>query len=260
MAFNRFAGGLLEAHLDDTHPRLWMDQFLEPLEIDIPDTVDYCSKVTKWEMDGNDEVGDCVIACIDHARVGLSTYAAGKALKSWGTDLSKETYFGLTGGQDTGLNIQDTLGKWRNEGLNGEEILAFGALRPGTWNRPERVKAMTLFGGLILGGPLPESAEEQFPGPWEPVPGSPIAGGHCTWACAESRKKDEIRIISWGAAVPSNKAFFMDYVSEAWVIITQDFIDQEGKSPSGLDLQGLNEELASLTSQSNPLGLKKAKK
>jgi len=265
MPFNRFAGGLLPPHPNETHPRLYMNALLAPVRLEaIPDTVDFCSEVTSWDMDGNDGAGDCVVAGADHARVALGTYA-GNPVQSWGRQGCLDIYSELsgynqqTGENDTGLNIQDFLGRWRRDGFNGSKILGFGALQPGSWTRAERVKALYTFGGLLLGGGLPESAEEQFPGPWEHVAGSPTAGGHCTWTAAEFRTRDELRIVSWGEAVPSSKAFFMDYLSrqgEAWVIVTEDFIEKNGQNPSGFDLQAMNDALASLTRERNPLGLK----
>lgn len=268
MSFTRYRGGRLPPHPDDTHPRLWVDDFLSPMRASIPDTISWAGGITDWGMDLNDQLGDCGIAGADHWQMAWSQAASGSHA-SWGDALVQETYSAVGGykpgdpSTDNGISLQDMLSYWRKTGIvlpggKTDKILAYGALRPGSWLRPERVTAMWNFGPLYTGLNLPQSAEDAFPQPWTVVPGSPIAGGHCVLQVEELRATDEIGYVSWGQVVRASRAFLMQYAEEIWVAITQDFIERSGANPDGVDLQGMNEALGQLTGSSNPLGLKTA--
>jgi hypothetical protein len=197
----------------------------------------------------------------DHAQMCWNA-AAGRTPVSWGNELVESTYSHLGGyvpgdsSTDNGLVIQDFLSYWRHEGIGGSKISFYGALRPVTWQRANRLRALQAAGGLLIGLALPVSAEEQFPGDWTEVPGSPVAGGHAVFQSGELRTLDEVRLVSWGAVVHASKAFVMDNCDEAWVAFGPDFTEKDGTNPSGMDLQAVNTALASLTGEINPLGLR----
>jgi hypothetical protein len=276
MPFTRFSGGRLPPYPDETHPRLWISDFIHPARypggvagpiIEAELTADWNSRieVDAWGMDLNDQLGDCGIAAMDHWQMAARA-TSGQSFASWGNTVSLSLYEQLGGyvadnpATDNGTVLQDNLALWQKEGVptgsGTDKILAYGALRPGSWDRSMRVKTMQTFGPGYTGINCPETAESQFPGPWTLVPGAAIAGGHCTVTAAEYAATNEIREISWGASVPTNEAFLMAYTEEYWVIISDDTLENAKANPYGVDLQGMNEALASLTGRSNPLGLK----
>jgi hypothetical protein len=257
MTFQRYKGGKRDPHPDQTHPRLFIDDFMLPGHRRfglVPPTISYAATAITWPMDLNDQLGDCVIAGMDHVQMAISYALSSGSCQSWGDELVTGLYEQIGGyvpgdpSTDNGCVIQDALGFWRKNAIAGQEILFFGALR--NWQRPNRVRAMQVFGPLITGYQLPESAEQQFPSPWVPVSGSPIAGGHCAPQMGELLTRDEIELASWGAIVRASKAWLMDYQDEAWVI------GYPGFNPDGLDQEALNAALSSLTGESNPLRLK----
>jgi hypothetical protein len=267
MAFSIYKGGRLPPHPEETHPRLYLDDFLRGVSPVIED-VDWCSEVENdLPMDRNDELGDCGIAGMDHWQIAASHYA-GNPSASWGDSLCTSLYSVLghyvegDPGTDNGTVLQDNLSYWRNTGVSlpgggTDKILFYGALR--SWDRTTRVRAMKALGPLYLGIRCPESAEQQFSEgqPWTVVKGSPDAGGHCTVQLAEFHTADEIREATWGSVARANRAFMMATTEEVWAIGSADFVERNGSNPSGLDVEGMNEALASLTGQSNPLGLRK---
>lgn len=254
MAFTRYRGGKKDPHPNETHPRLYVDDFFKwhAVKASAP-TVSYAAPAISFPMDLNDQLGDCVIAGMDHVQMAVS-YARSSSCQSWGDALCLQSY-GQIGGYvngdpstDNGCVIQDALSFWRKNPIAGQEITFFGALRKR--DRATRILAMQDFGPLITGYQLPESAEQQFPDPWVPVAGSPIAGGHCAPQMGELNEENEIELCSWAAIVRANKAFFMEYEDEAWVV------GFEGFNPANLDTEAMNAALADLTGESNVLGLK----
>ena len=248
-------------HPDFSHPRLWMDDFMPKTSPPDGPVADWFSNIA-FPMDLNDTQGDCGIAGMDHYQMSVSKFGGGTAT-SWGDSVCEQLYEILGGyvpgdpSTDNGTVLQDNLGYWRHNPIQGSEILGFGALRPGTWLRAERLHALHAFGPGYLGGPLPVSAEQQFPGPWTFVPGSPVAGGHCVTEAGEVTGTNEVRFTSWGAVVKASRGFFMSFVQEYWVIIDAAGIERNGANQYGWDVAGMNEALASLTGQRNPLRLKK---
>lgn len=262
MPFQIYKGGRRPPHSDETHPRLWLDEFLRPeavrgTAIAVPQDVDFCSAVTEFPMDLNDQLGDCGIAGMDHLQLAWSTYASGSAT-SWGDAVCQSLYQTLGDyvpgdpSTDNGTVLQDNLTWWRRNEINGTKLLAFGALR--RWGRPNRVLALRNFGAGYIGLNLQEAQEMQFPDqPWHWVPGGEQAGGHCTTHAAEFHTTDEIRLPTWGGVAKANKSFLMEACEEYWVAIFPGFIEKTGRNPSGIDLEGMNEALTSLTGESNPL-------
>jgi len=255
-----FHYGRRQPHPNETHPRLYLDDFLTPIEI--PSSVDFCSEVASWPMSLNDQLGDCTIAAANHTQMAWNQYARGSS-KSWTDQQCLDAYSAIGGyklgdpSTDNGCVMQDVLSAWRKDGIAGDKILAYAALRK--WSDAIRLQALYQFGSIYTGINLPQSAETQFDDnqAWTPVAGSPNAGGHCidTQAQLDANVPNGIRVISWGRAVPVAASFYMDYTEEAWVIVSQDFIEVNGKNPDGLDLTAMNEALASLTGERNPLGL-----
>lgn len=272
MPFQQYKGGLLPPYPSHARPRLYVDDFLTGVKPGGPVEIDYYSQVPAFPMDMNgpdpsnpgqipDGIGICGWAGPDHIQMAWNQYAHGKCA-SWGNDTLLQLY-GATGGYvlgdastDNGTRLQDNLDYWRKEGVNGDKILFFGALRPGSWFRAERVAALRAFGGILLGHSWPESAETQFPGPLTYVPSSPAAGGHCTVQLGELTGMNEVRDCCWGQIVPASTGFLLHTVVEAWVIGSSDFIEVNGRNPSGVDLAGMNEALGELTRTSNPLKIR----
>lgn len=239
---------------DAAKPRLVLDAYLDVNELATPSVVDFASEVVSWPMYENDNIGDCTAACVGHQIQAWTRYTGTEV------DVPEEDIIRLysavsgydphTGANDNGATVQDTLTYWRKSGVPvaGHEILAFAQLK----DLSQIHDALWMFGSVYLGFECPESALEQFDAdqPWTVVPGSPIAGGHAV--PVQYAAPDNYIVVTWGKLQQMDQQFLDTYVEEAWVIITRDWLDKNGHTPEGLDLQGLGADLAALTGDPNP--------
>jgi hypothetical protein len=284
MTFSIYKGGRLPPHPEDTHPRVYIDDFFDrgilmrwfsqatATEL----TVDWRGNIPTdgWGMDANGPdptapevirdtgVGDCGPAGMDHWQMAINA-GQGREWASWGSPFVVSLYETLGGyklgdpSTDNGTNLQDNLGFWRKNPINGIQLTGFGAIRPGTWDRATRVATMRMFGPLYTGVNLQNAQETQFPGPWLWVPNGSIAGGHCIAQTAELTGTDEIEDASWGASVAANTAFQFDAAEEMWALLTAESVEANGDNPYGFDMAQLNEAIGAMTGETNPLGLRK---
>jgi hypothetical protein len=92
------------------------------------------------------------------------------------------------------------------------------------------------FGGNYLGINCPEQCEQDTSN-WNFAPGLPIAGGHCIPQEGEGGAGG--KIVSWGMVIPCSNGFLLSYLEEGYVVITKAWLNAQGKSPTGLDLNSL---------------------
>lgn len=198
--------------------------------------------VADWGMEGNDQYGDCVMAGAAHA------------LMAWNVEVKEsdpipaeqavvDQYLALTGGQDSGLVIADTLQHWHTDGLFGGNRIA-GYAPVNVRSIPDIHMAIAFYGVCKVGIACPESAEEQFAAgkPWTPVPGSPILGGHDIELVAYDAHY--LYAVTWGAVVAVSYPFAAAYADEGWAMIPQAFVEA-GRGPA-LDLAALKADMGSL--------------
>jgi hypothetical protein len=109
----------------------------------------------------------------------------------------------------------------------------------------EVAEAAYLFGAVGVGIQVPQSAETEFDEHkmWSYVEGSPNAGGHYVPIVAHRK---HIECVTWGRVQPMGQRFISHYVDEAWAMVNPDFLDVNGKSPQGFDMQQLQADLAQL--------------
>jgi hypothetical protein len=221
--------------------------------------IDYAGKVGSWPMYLNDQLGDCTAACAGHEVMSWTAYGSQEAEVS---DNDVLALYMATGGYvpgdpgtDNGAVIQDVLDYWRVKGIGGHKIVAFAELK--SWTEENLRQTLEIFGTVYLGINCPQSAIDQFngDGAWTYVPGSPIAGGHAIPLQAwDESAPNPGTVITWGKAQPVSMEFLSRYVEEAWVIITQDFIDSHGVTPvEGFNFQQLSEDLSLLTGKPGPV-------
>lgn len=254
----------LEAYLR-THP-VSGKAGLEP--VGPGEEVDRASKVTDWPMycngadPGNppaspDGIGDCTIAEASHAFTALGVYA-GKEQVLFADEEIIAAYSAIsgydpsTGANDNGCQMQDVLAYLRSTGLadvNGQvhKVTAYAALGDPT-DISLMSQVLKTFGYVYLGLDLPQSAEEQFgTEPWTYVPWSPTLGGHCVGLHRRDpygTKVGVFQLASWGALQPATIGFLRHTVTEAWAVITQDWIEANGATCDGIMLAQLESDMA----------------
>lgn len=208
---------------------------------------EYAVPANQLQMLGNDQYGDCAEAGAMHL-IQVQTANTGTPLQ--GTlQQTLDLYTAVTGfnpsdpSTDQGTDLLSLLQYWKNTGITvtnaaGKEvvhkILGWAAL---DLTSVAQIRwASDMFGGTYLGINCPESAEQNT-SDWDVVPGSPIMGGHCITGTGQGSTGGHI--ISWGMNIPFTWNFMHQYLDEAFVIVTNDWVNAQGKSPSGLDLDGL---------------------
>lgn len=250
-------------------PRVW----LAPEHVDLtsytpPATLDRYSAVdaSTWGMDGNDTVGDCTCADVDH-EIKADQVAAGNTEVASTADEVLAVYSAITGYDpaqtqpdgsnptDQGAEIQDVRAYWQKNGvtLGGtvHKILLFAEVdRTGNlikW-------CLDQFGAIGLGVNLPDSAMDQFHAgkPWTVVKGSAIDGGH---AIALVGYDDNYwYVVTWGQVQKVALDWFNEYVEEAWVVLTEDFVNaHSGEDALGGTLYALGQQFAVVTGKANPV-------
>jgi hypothetical protein len=208
----------------------------------------------------NNKLGDCTCAAIGHAVQAWTTYSKGVTLTLPDSDIlslyeAVAGYNPQTGANDNGAVEQDVLAYLEKTGVGGHKIVAFAQVDHKNFS--EMKVALDLFGSVYLGIQVPQSAEDQFSAgqPWTIVTGSPVIGGHAI--NLQKWDADYMYPVTWGTLWKMDEAFWLAYGDEAWIIITDDWINQHGMTPEGLDLKGLLAEFNGLTGQPDAPVVKK---
>jgi hypothetical protein len=203
-----------------------------------------------WQIDGNDQYGDCVFADVSHRIMCRTAQAAqGKIVVPTQAE-TLALYSEVTGfnpdnpNTDQGGDLVTTAQYMQKTGMliGGVRHLeaANGVIDP--TNVDHRKWAVCLFGCTPIALNLPQSAEDQFNAgqPWDYVAGSPIVGGHDV-LLVEYRPETlpsnpGYAVITWGKRWPVTDAFLVNYLAEVVPVGAQDFVTANGLAPSGVNL------------------------
>ena len=200
-----------------------------------------------WGMLGNDTVGDCAIAGIYHLLQGQS-YNTDNPLHGT-TDQALALYSAVTGynpsdpSSDQGTVLVSLLDYVVKNGVEmldvtGKtvtvEIVGYASLDISSVAQ-RRYGAFT-FGGAFLGINCPEKCESDTDN-WNFGPGLPLAGGHCITQEGEGAAGGQT--CSWGMIIPTSNSFYAAYLDEGYIVVAKSWLDAQGQSPTGLDLDGL---------------------
>lgn len=241
-------------HPESTHPRVKLADHLAVFGEPAPAVVDFASKVAAWPMMLNDRLGDCTCAGVGHMIQAWTAYAGSEVTLSDDDVLRLyeivSGYNPVTGANDNGAVEQDVLQHLVDAGVLGHKILAFAQVDH--TSAAEMKSALQMFGTLYVGIQCPASMQQQFGAGQviDYVPGSPVEGGHCI--IVQKWDEDYLYVVTWGTLVKMTWAFWEHYGDEAWAIVTADFIEQNGTSPSGLNLTGLLSEFHEITTTPAP--------
>lgn len=219
-----------------------------------PATESWIRKVPYWPMFLNDQLGDCVIAAMGHMIQQWTYYASqGKNMVVLSDAQILQGYRDVGGyvpgdpSTDNGCVMLDALKYWRRHGLASHKILAFVSVDP--LNIVEVQQAVYLFGNLYAGMALPLAAQEPVdPSKWT-VPtygpyndGSPGSwGGHCIPVMASSAFMHPL--VTWGQVWTMTRNFRTAYCDELYAVLSTEWIEANGLSPSNFNLAQLQADL-----------------
>lgn len=204
----------------------------------------------KWGMFNNDTLGDCTCAAIAHMLMLMTAHTGSLVVPS--EDEVIKAYSAVSGfDPNTGLNdngaaLSDVLNYWRTTGIAGHKILGWAQIDH--TNVYAVKQAIWLFGGIDIGVQFPNIAMNQFntDRSWELVANDGgNDGGHCV--CNFGYGSEGTNCITWGKRQGMSWDWFKKYCDEAYVVITQDWINQlTNQTPSGFDLATLQQDLQAL--------------
>jgi hypothetical protein len=235
---------------------LLMASYVTPSLPTPPPSFDLTSKVSKWGMMDNDQIGDCTCAAAGHLIMEWTANAA----KKMATPSDKQIvaaysavtgYNPTTGANDNGANEIDVLNYWRQSGIAGHKIGAYVALEPSNHNHI--MDSVYVFGGCYIGMQLPISAQAQVQNhqPWSVPPGGPTGdgkpgswGGHAIPVVAYDGRG--VTVVTWGALQTMTWSFWETYCDEAYAILSSDYMVGKTKTPQGFGMQELQADLADL--------------
>lgn len=259
----RSAGRLGALPRDFSLPALTFEHYLRaPAALPTaPLLVNYMTEVSSYPMFLNDQLGDCTAAAMLHAISAMTAYSgriAGGAVFEDQTALSLyEATSGYNGtpSTDNGATLQSVAAYMTKTGVtdsagNVHKLAAWANIGDPA-NLPLLKQVLNTFGTVYCAVNLPDSAETQFGNgePWSIVPGSPIDGGHCInlqlSAVGEPQPHRAETFITWGAEQPALQTWVTAYISEAVVLVSPDWIDINGTTIEGLDLNQLLSDMRS---------------
>ena len=208
---------------------------------------EYAVKPSDLEILCNDKFGDCAEAGAMHL-IQVETANTGQPLR--GTlEQTLGLYSAVTGFDpsnpysDQGTDLLTLLEYWKATGITVTDasgkpyvhkILGWASL---DLSSVAQIRyANDIFGGTYLGIKCPQSCMDDTSN-WTYVPDSPIEGGHCIDGTGQGSAGGHI--ISWGLNIPFTWEFMQHNLDEGYVVVSESWVAQQGKSPSGLDLDGL---------------------
>jgi hypothetical protein len=199
------------------------------------------SKNQTYGMCLNNALGSCAIAASDHiiqcqsANTRLAPIVVPDATT---LDVYKAiSGYNGTPETDNGCILSDVFAYWKKTGIYGDNTIGSAAIDPSQINFIKW--GMYIFGGVIFGFNLPQSAVDQSNNdqPWTVVHGSPIAGGHAV--SVYRYNSSYLTGTSWGAYQEMDWQFIATYAEEVWICVNPIWLDATGVSPVGLNQASL---------------------
>jgi hypothetical protein len=203
-----------------------------------------------FNMDGNDQWGDCVVAGWDHFRQVVTslltgtgkTFSTEEIVAFYRTQNPKFDPDNYDEANDNGMVIQDFLGYLQKNGY----ILGFAKV---DHTSGDDVKAAIYLGLAVIIGVDLETAQ-QSQSVWD-YKRSGEWGGHCVTTVKYTGSPDQQTCVTWGELQPMTENFLAQQCDECWFVITQDHVDHPAFR-EGFDLQKFADAFKTLTGRDFP--------
>jgi hypothetical protein len=202
----------------------------------------------QWEMFGNDQYGDCTCAAKAHILMLMTAHTGTMVVPTLDDVLTMYEavcpgFSRVTGANDNGAAITDTLNYLQTTGMAGHKILGWAAVPA---NNPVRIRqAIYIFGAVDTGFQVPQSALDQTGSgeTWDVVPNDGgIQGGHDVPYFGDGSAG--YSCVTWAKNQKLTNAFEAQYCDECYCLITEDWLNNaDGIAPNMLDLDQLQADL-----------------
>ena len=248
--------------LDPTKPRPILEKYLDPKvplsRVSLPPVtlyqdVDRASKVLNWPMYLNSMLGCCTISAEGHMFGAWSMYATGTEVTF--ADSQIQLVYSRVGGYvpgnpatDNGCEMAEVLADAAANGMTDVLGKTHKAVAYAAFGNPEDEvllgQVLDVFGSVYVGFNVQQVIEDEFANDqvWTYAPGQPFIGGHCV--CLQRRvpagsKHGILQYCTWGALQWADFGWQANTVEEAWAVVTDDWVQANGTTVTGLDLQQL---------------------
>ena len=196
-----------------------------------------------WGMLGNDTYGDCGVAGLEHGLEAQALVAHGIVNAPPSATQAVDYYLAYTGGQDTGVVLSDFLNYTRQHGYYGEKVSAYAPVNHTSVT--EMRQAIALFDFAYTGIRVTARMEDEYAAgqDWtlESL-NSETVGLHCVPATAYGSHR--ATVITWGKLQPVAWAAYVAMMDEAWVVLTGELSQGDGR---GINYTQLQADLNQLT-------------
>jgi hypothetical protein len=226
--------------------------YFRPLEfVPPPKDENWYGKVSSWNMYGNDQYGSCGMAALGHAQEAWTTYAEG--IEAGPTLDQVLNAYNILSPHDDGVDMLTSLKFFAKTGIGGKKIAAYVALEPG--NLEQAKLAIQLFGGVYFGLNLPDaitSAPDMLKIHWDVATCGKVGdpnNGHAVWLSGyKSSDFFFFEPITWGQRISMSATAYQDWGEECYAIVSPQWINKVGYSPSGFNLAQLLVDRAAIAS------------
>ena len=223
-----------------------------------PAAADYLSRLSGWQMLGNDKYGDCVAVTWANIR---RLVTAALATENYPSQDQVFTVYKTQNPNfpqdDNGMDIQTLLEYLvKNGGPDGVKAVGFAKV---DYTNPDEVKAaIAIFGSVWTGINVQQAQENQFGAgqPWDWQPGSQMVGGHSIVTGGYGNPRagqlggDE-DFITWAQETSFTDNFWSNGVEEAWVVIWPEHLGSQ-EFIAGMDLAAFAADYQEITGQPFP--------
>ena len=222
----------------------------------IPDTTDYTEGMPNdLGMMLNDNLGDCTCAAFYHARQIWTYNASKQEITEPDSDVEQLyieacAYNPQEPGEGPGGNEQDVLTFLLNTGApigtsgqQRDKILAFLEVDPR--NSDDMKRTIFECGISYIGFPVPSNVTYDNP-VWDLDPKAQMTDeGHAVILAGYDAKG--AIVVSWGRRYTMTWAFVSQVVDEAYAIADNSWVSATGKTPAGLSITELQDQMQALT-------------
>lgn len=245
---------------DPARKRLTLEKYLDPRAklsqgglppVPLTADVNWASAVPSWPMYLNDQLGDCTIAAMGHMYGAWTWYAAGA--EGLFADPQVQAVYSRVGGYvpgdestDNGCVMQDVLADQVSDGMTDQNGVTHKVAAYAAFGNPADEdllgQVLDVFGSVYVGINVQQQMEDEFSDgqPWTWQKGGQEIGGHAI--CLQRRMgsgRAPLEYVTWGALQPATTGFQAGAAEEAWAVVTADWLEANGTTVGGMDLQQL---------------------
>jgi hypothetical protein len=205
--------------------------------------------VADWDMDGNDQWGDCGVAAVNHGFMAAAADTRERETFPTADDVVSY-YFDYTGGDDSGVVLSDFLAYVRQTGFYGHTVSAYAPVS--IQNVPVLQFVIDAYDfayvGINVTQAMMDAAQGDPPWTWtaDDVAGDTI-GGHCIILAGYD--SSWLYGITWGAVVRIAYPAWHLMADEAWAIIGGE-LEHAKTDGHGISLAALTADLSKVASHS----------